>query len=238
MIDFRPIASSSAGNAYILSWGGEEPLLLDAGVSFDAIQQATRFRVASLAGCLITHAHGDHCRAVQKLLTRGVDCFATSATWRQIGKFGIGHRAHDIDPMVDFQIGNWQIKPFIAVHDAEGTVGFMVARGDKRCLYLTDSCYSPYRFDGLTHIFVEANHSAEIMLERVAAGGFNTDRYKRSTMSHMSIERLIEMLKSNDLSKAEEIHLLHLSDGNSDEAKFRQMVQEETGVPTFVAGRS
>jgi len=43
----------------------------------------------------------------------------------------------------------------------------------------------------------------------------------------------VAMLKANDLSKCREIHLLHLSDGNSDEQLMRQKVEAATGIPTY-----
>ena len=46
-----------------------------------------------------------------------------------------------------------------------------------------------------------------------------------------------EFLRANDLSKVEEIHLLHLSDGNSDEARFKREIQELTGRVVMVAGK-
>jgi phosphoribosyl 1,2-cyclic phosphodiesterase len=60
---------------------------------------------------------------------------------------------------------------------------------------------------------------------------------KRLLRSHFSLENVLEFLRANDMSKVQEIYLLHLSDNNSDEAMFKRRVQEVTGKPVYVAGR-
>src|SRR5690606_41843978 len=61
---------------------------------------------------------------------------------------------------------------------------------------------------------------------------------RRVLCNHMSLERLLAMIRSNYFSQVREIHLLHLSDGNSDVAAFRAAVYRATGKPVFVAPTS
>ena len=233
MINFTPLASSSQGNCYLLSSPGVDPILIDAGVRFAEIQKALDFKVGSLAGCLVSHAHGDHSVAVKDLLRHYVDCYASAYTWEHLGlQLGPRRFVEHLEPV---QVGVWQVTPFDAVHDMPGTLGFVIDGMTARCLYLTDSAYCKYRFEDLTHIFIECNHSAEIMRENARSGDIGNDRYKRTATNHMSIERLVAMLKANDLSKVVEIHLLHLSDANSDEVAFKETVMRATGKPVHVA---
>jgi hypothetical protein len=51
----------------------------------------------------------------------------------------------------------------------------------------------------------------------------------------MSLERVISMMKANDLSRCRAIWLLHLSDANSNEELMRRKVQETVGVPVYIA---
>lgn len=233
-MDFVPLASSSAGCCYKLSSGNLPPLLIDAGISLKLIQQGMKFQLSTLAGCLISHCHGDHIKSAEKLMIAGVDCWASKETWEQANIRS--HRAKLVDPDHDVKVGPWTVRGFEAIHDVPGTLGFIIAHPDAgKLLYLTDSAYSKYRFNGLTHIAVECNFSAELMRANATGGSIHTDRYKRTTRTHMSLERLIDMLKANDLSTVEEIHLLHLSDQNSDEEQFRLAIQKATGKPVFVA---
>lgn len=235
MVTFEPIASSSAGCAYLLKKEGVTPLLIDCGLPFPQLQKASGFSLSRVAGCLISHAHGDHSKAAEKLLRHGISCYASSETWRQLGIEH--HRKRTVAHLDNVQVGAWMVTPFDAQHDCPGTLGFVCSEGATRLLYLTDSAYSKYRFEGLTHICIECNFSEEILSTRARTGDLPTERYKRTLKTHMSLERLVDMLKANDLSQCREIHLLHLSDGNSDEAEFVRQVRETTGVPTYIAAK-
>jgi len=236
-MDFRALASSSAGCCYLLSSGSLPPLLIDAGIRFELIQRALNFKLSSIAAALISHAHGDHIKAAKKLMAAGVDCYAAKETW-ETAKLS-GHRAKVLDSDNQIQIGPWAVRAFEAVHDMPGTFGFLIADGaGHKLLYLTDSAYSKHRYQGLTHIAIECNWSEDIMRRNALDGAIGTDRYKRTASTHMSLERLINMLKANDLSTVEEIHLLHLSDANSDENEFRTRVQAATGIPTYIAAKT
>jgi len=238
MLRFEPIASSSAGCSYVLRRGDLAPLLIDAGLPFKEIQRALDFQLSGIAGCLISHAHGDHAKAAYELMRNGVEVYAS---WECLDQAATLYSAfaNPVKPEIGFNVGPWYVKPFAAVHDMPGTLGFYVANnvGPERLLYLTDSAYSPFRFDGLTHIAVECNYSAEIMRQNALSGELSPDRFKRTTRTHMSLERLLEMLAANDLSKVQEIHLLHLSGANSDEEAFASAVRRATGCPVYVAAK-
>jgi len=137
-----------------------------------------------------------------------------------------------------FTTSGWVIRAFEAVHDCEGTFGFVVDSPEHdRLLYLTDSCYSKVRFPGLSRIAVECNHSMELMKANTIGGKIDRNRFSRTAHNHMSLERLLALLAANDLSKVERITLLHLSDANSDETEFKLAVERATGIPVDVAAK-
>ena len=71
----RPIASGSSGNCYYVSDGITE-LLLDCGIPIKRICEALwdmGTRLSNIEGCFVTHSHGDHVKAAQKLANAGVD---------------------------------------------------------------------------------------------------------------------------------------------------------------------
>lgn len=231
-MDIRVIASSSAGNCYLLD-DGQAPLLLEAGIRFQDIRRAAGFGLSRLAGALISHEHTDHARAVADVLKAGVDVYASAGTWEALGLRH--HRAHTIRALQQVRIGPWTVLPFDSVHDAKEPLGFLLATGPYKVLYLTDSAYCKYRFKGLTHILIEANHSMELLRQGVASGAIPLAHKNRVMRNHMSLERLLEFLRACDLSRVTEIHLLHLSDANSDAQAFKTAVQQATGLPVFVA---
>ena len=237
MITFDVIASSSEGCSYLVSGGGaSRPLLIDAGVNIPTLRKKLPCLITELAGSVISHSHQDHCRAAKALTMLGVNIYASEHTLSVIDCCRPYRAVELIEGKTQF-VDTWQVRPFEAVHDCEGTFGFIVCSPDQQSslLYLTDSCYTKYRFKNLTHIAVECNHSEEIIRENTLEGAINMSRFARTSKTHMSLERLIEMLKSNDLSKVQVIYLLHLSDTNSDEIKFKNEVEAATGIPTVIA---
>lgn len=240
MISFIPLASSSSGCSYLVKAEGHAPLLLDAGLPIKDLQRllwSEGVNLSDLAGCLISHGHGDHAKAVPKLLEAGVECYSSAPQARNLHHV-IAGQAFYVPRMSDTKPeASWRIQSFAAVHDsADVTLGFLVSeyKGDL-LLYLTDSAYCPYRFACLTHICVEANFSEELLKENAIAGHVSVDVAKRTMQTHASIERVIDMLKANDLSKVEEIWLLHLSSDNSDAAAFQEQMARATGKPVFIA---
>lgn len=114
--------------------------------------------------------------------------------------------------------------------------GFLLANqyGEK-LLYATDTFYIRYRFKALTHLMLECNYSFDILKANVEAGTVDVSLKNRILKSHMSLETLKGFLKANDLSRVEQIWLLHVSDGNSDADRFKREVMELTGKPVFIA---
>ena len=51
----------------------------------------------------------------------------------------------------------------------------------------------------------------------------------------MEIEQTKAILAENDLSQVDNIVLIHLSDGNSDEERFVREVRQLTGKPVYAA---
>lgn len=125
--------------------------------------------------------------------------------------------------------------PFRTIHDAKEPLGFLLANQvGERLLFCTDSAYVPHRFRDLNVIAVECNFEAEVLKRNIESGLVHPDVGKGLWGRHMSLETVKRFLDANDLSKVQEIHLLHLSDHNSDAARFKQEIQKETGKPVYL----
>jgi len=227
----KVLASSSRANCSYIS-DGKTALLLDAGLKLHDLRHRLGFQVSKLAAALITHSHDDHSRGVSDLVRTGIDCYMSQSTASELGQKG--HRIHLVRPLKQLSIGSWTVLPFDNVHDVD-CLGFLLATGPWKVLYLTDSGYCKYRFQGLTHIMLEVNHSAELLRQAVASGAIPLAHKNRVMRNHMSLERALEFLRANDLSQVQEIHLLHLSDQNSDAEEFKRRVAAATGLPVYVA---
>ncbi|QAS52408.1 MBL fold metallo-hydrolase [Halobacillus litoralis] len=232
MIEVKALASSSKGNCYHIT-DGKTPLLLEAGIKFKEIQRKLDFQTSKIKACLITHEHKDHCAGVPDMIKNGKNCYMSKGTAEAIGVEG--HRVKPIKSKEPFTVGTWTILPFEVEHDVAEPLGFLLANEDgDKLLFATDTYYIRYKFKGLTHILCECNYSLDILNKNIAAGRIPKVMKKRLLRSHFSLENVKEFLKANDLQKVREIWLLHLSDNNSDERRFKDEIQALTGKAVYV----
>jgi len=146
------------------------------------------------------------------------------------------HRLQVVRAKEQFRLGTWTVLPFETQHDAQEPLGFLLANGQgEKLLYATDTYYIKYRFPGLTHLMVECNYSKDILEANVENGLVPGEMRERIIRSHFSLEHVKEFLKANDLSKVQEIWLIHLSDNNSDQERFKREVQALTGKMVYIA---
>ena len=233
MITIKSLASGSTGNCYWVT-DGKTPLLLEAGIPWKRIQQGLNFKTSEIVACLISHEHLDHCKAANAAMRCGVECYMSYGTAAKI--YAGGHRVRIIKAMEQFTLGTWTVLPFEAQHDAAEPLGFLLVNQDgDKLLYATDTFYVRYRFQGLTHLMVECNYAADILEANVRAGTVPVALKDRLLKSHFSLTNVKGFLKANDLSRVQEIWLIHLSGDNSDEARFKREIMELTGKPVYIA---
>lgn len=232
MIEFIPYASGSEANMYEVT-DGQTRIMLECGLTWKEMQRLTGHSMTGFDACLLTHEHKDHCKGADRLCLNGIDVFCTEGTRKGIGlSAGVKVFENTIDGRGRrlLQIGDFSIKPFDTKHDAAEPVGFLIGHrpsGDT-LLFATDTFYLPCTFQGLTHVAIECNYSPDL----VAPDCPYSDRL---FSSHMSLQTCIQALEANDLSRTREIHLIHLSEGNSDAERFEREVREATGIPAYVA---
>ena len=211
---FEALASSSAGNAYVVS-DKETRILLECGISHSKLQKLSGFKLSEFQACLVSHEHKDHGKAVPDLLSQGMDVYMSPGTAEALETDG----AKLIEHMEQFNVGSFDIVPFTTFHDAKEPLGFLIkSRVDGDVLaFATDTVNLRYKFPGLNILAIEANYDKNI-LERCEKMPEKV-RY-RITNSHMEIDTLCDYLRTLDLSRCREIHLLHLSDATSHEGHF------------------
>lgn len=234
MIEIQVLASGSKGNCYRIN-DGSTPLLLECGIPFKEMQKRLNFKTFEIAACLISHEHQDHSKAIKDIVKAGIDCYMSQGTKEALQIDS--HRIKTIKLKQQFKIGTWTILPFETEHDAVEPVGFLMAnQAGEKLLYATDTYYIRYRFRGLTHIMVECNFALDILRTNTKTGIIETELKNRLLRSHFSLENVKEFLRANDLSKTQQIWLLHLSDNNSDAERFKREIQELTGKEVYIAG--
>ena len=211
---FEALASSSAGNAYVVS-DKETRVLLECGISHKKLQKLSGFSLSEFRACLVSHEHKDHAKSVQELIERGMEVYMSQGTAEALETEAVTL----IEDKEQFNVGSLDIVPFTTFHDAREPLGFLIkSRVDGDVLaFATDTVNLRYKFPGLNILAIEANYDKTI-LERCEKMPEKV-RYRISN-AHMEIDTLCDYLHSLDLSKCREIHLLHLSDATSHEGHF------------------
>ena len=235
---FEAIASSSHGNAYVVS-SGSSRLLIEAGIAHRTLLRAVGGS-DGLSACLLSHEHNDHAKCVRELLMDGItvymslgtalalDCAAivreTDTEAEYMGTGGV----ELLEAGCTYEIGGFQVRPFRTFHDCAEPFGFFIVDKDgESFVFATDTVNMAYRFlPPVTILAIEANHNAEILArsERMPV-----KTRERIANTHMEITRLCQNLRRMDLSRCREIVLLHLSDATSNENDF--VFRVERAVP-------
>jgi len=238
-MEIKILASGSSGNCYLIN-DGKTSLLLDAGISMKQIRTGCGFRLHEIAGCLVTHSHGDHSKSVKHLLEASVSVYMSAL---EINALGLGphHRLHalastDQDSYRCFPLGSFNVLPFQVEHDTPEAVGYLVGSTNtgEKLLYFTDTYYLKHRFSGLTHILGECNYDRETLWENINSGEVPADQAIRLFSSHMSLGNFLAFLKANDIKRLRQIYVCHMSDKNGSEEKIRRAIQEQTGAEVYV----
>jgi phosphoribosyl 1,2-cyclic phosphodiesterase len=233
-MNFTPIASSSHGNAYLIESEGVAPLLIECGIPMRQLQERLSFGLSRLAGCLVSHQHGDHAKAVKDMLKTSVDVYMSIETAEAL-EVSQHHRINILMAGDMAAVGEWLVLPCDLAHDVP-THGFFIQAPDgEKLLFIPDTAYIRNRFEGINILAIECNNMEEILSGNIVSGHMPASLGHRVRRSHMSLERVISMMKANDLSRCRAIWLLHLSDANSNEELMRRKVQETVGVPVYIA---
>lgn len=233
MLDIKAIASGSNGNCYLIADQYGKKLLLECGIAFNSIKKALNFNFKGIQGCLVTHEHKDHCKAIVDCLGACIECYCSQGTADALGIKH--HRLHTIKAGKQINIHPWQILPFEAQHDAAEPLCFLIQNGDDKLLFATDTYYIKYRFSGLTDVLIECNYDMEALSKNIEAGSVNDARKKRILYSHMNLDTCRSFFIANDISKLRSIMLIHVSNDNGVADKFKKEIEAITGVPVIIA---
>lgn len=123
------------------------------------------------------------------------------------------------------KIGSFTIQPIPLKHSAE-CYGFLVCHNSLgRLVFCTDCESFPYKIKNVHHFLIEANYSEDIAIDNMCNGFDN----RSMSGNHLEINNTIAALKCNYSPNLQTVVLLHLSNGNSNAEKFKEMAQHELG---------
>lgn len=216
---FDPLASSSHGNAYVVS-DGHTSILLECGIPFRKLQKALGFHMGDIMACFVSHEHKDHAHSHLDLIKSGIPVYASNGTAEALGCDLI----QTMEERQEVSIGTLDVLPFATFHDAAEPFGFLIrsrADGDK-LMFATDTVNLAYAFPGVNIMAIECNYSDEILSMATRLPDKVQHRIRNS---HMEIGRTCTFLQQADRSYMRTVYLLHLSDGCSNAGLFQDLVE-------------
>lgn len=213
------LASSSAGNAYVVTAGGQR-LMIECGVQMNKILPALDFDVTSVVGCISTHRHFDHMGYYKQVMDYNIPVYSNKEV---AGEF---EGVFPLLPKHKYNIGSFQVMGLYVNHGLADCYTYIIDHPSTgRIVFATDCEDFPYDIPDVTTLMIEANYSEEILLNKALDG----EEIRSRSETHMEINRAISVIERMYSPKLRRVVLLHLSDGFSDERAFIQAVREKVG---------
>ena len=229
MFDIKVLASSSAGNCYIIS-DGITRLLLDAGVKIKDILVACDFNMDTIRGALVTHEHKDHALAVEDLTGRGISIYGSPA---------LANKYRDVQcvrPFTRYAVGTMDFFAVPMEHDVPcyAYVVRSCATGES-IMYATDTKRMTEYVKGLDQLIIESNYNLELLRTSTKPAKL----VRRIAECHMSVETLAKYISRMDRSKLKEIYLGHLSDDHSNADEMLELIKKAAPeAKVFICGKN
>ncbi|HIX19785.1 MAG TPA: MBL fold metallo-hydrolase [Candidatus Akkermansia intestinigallinarum] len=217
MLRFSVLASSSKGNATVIS-SGKTSLLVDAGISATRIRTGLKecgLELPKLAGLCLTHEHHDHICGLGVLVKRGpLPIFCTRHMRQEL----LGVAPHSpftcLEPGQPVQIGDITVTAFCTSHDAIDPVGFLFESGEKRLGYVTDTGRIMREMRellrGVDALYLESNYDPD-MLKQSQRPRMLIDRIA-GRWGHLSNSQASDFVRDIAHEGLRHIVLAHLSE--------------------------
>lgn len=218
---FALLGSGSRGNATLIEAGGAR-LLLDCGFTLaetEARLQRLGCEPGSIAALLLTHEHSDHVRGALAFARRHrVPLWATAGTRLAVQRNdGNGVEWGLLTGGACAQIAGFEVRSVTVPHDAREPCQFVVAHRARRLGLLTDTgCITPHiraAYQACDALLFEYNHDASLLRD-----GPYPPQLKariRSGWGHLSNDQSQRFLSELDLTRAQHLVALHLSETNN-----------------------
>ena len=183
-----------------------------------------------LAVLSATVSHSDHANkdAIRKVVQYGVPVYSCEEVAHENKGVTIVKKGGETS------IGGFKVQPIPLKHSCE-CFGYVIETPDnQKIVFATDCCEFLYRIKNVNHWLIECNWSEDILIDNMC----NNEEMRSRHEHHLELNDTIFALKENFSSSMNTVVLLHLSNGNSNEAMFKSRISEELGFSNiFIANK-
>lgn len=219
------LGSSSRGNGYLLNTGGEQ-LIIECGVPVKETLTALNYEISGVVGCVVTHEHNDHAGYAKQYQNYFRNIYSTPSVAEKYK----GVTALEL--MRKYKMGGFTVLPLKVSHGGCECYSYIVEHESiGRLLFCTDAQTFPYDIKRINHLFIEVNHSDEVILDNMMSGQDIRSQY----MSHMSLDTALEVCRRLYNPRLMNVCAIHLSDTNADEKAISERFRSELGIRVKIA---
>lgn len=235
MLKINCLATGSKGNCYLIQVGSSY-FMLDAGLSIKEITSkvikatystGNMILLSDLDFVFISHIHKDHSEAMQAFTKRNQLVLDGTVNGDVASRTIVGKRG-----------ATYRTQMFPLEHGETVNHGLVINTSDEfdkyLLLYATDFsiCKPNLKSLKFTHVMVECNYVEELIT--------NTEDIKarRQINTHMGLEGLCSFLDGLDLSRCQEIVLMHISDGYGDMELMLNTISKRYGIKTGICKKN
>lgn len=219
MATLKVLSSGSHGNCYLLQCANET-LILELGIKWGDILKGLNYNLGCVCGCLCSHLHSDHSRSIQNALSFGLSVYSCE----EVANTYVGVETLNLKEKTRIGKG-FIVQPIKLFHNVE-CYGFLIQHEEfGKMVFCTDTNSVPYKFKSVNHWLIEANYSQDVLIDNACDNSYS----RSASENHLEINDTIEVLKRNYSSELQNVVLIHLSSGNSNEKDFKERVQQELG---------
>lgn len=225
------LASSSAGNAYIIS-DGQTRILLECGKPFKELQKLSNFTLSKCVACIISHSHKDHSKA-WKDIAWYMPVYMLNDTAAEVG--ALPYEYKPVTLLEAFTTGTFDILPIPAKHDVPCAAYIIKSRvTGEILLFATDFMYLEHNVQQANYALIEVNYQQKYIDEAVNNGAMDIVARRRIMRSHAELQTTIKILQGLDNAKLKAVYIAHISSRNCNAEEVKEEVQKAIGKPVYI----
>ncbi len=216
MIRFSVLASSSRGNATVVSGGGTH-ILVDTGISALRIRKGLAecgLSDSDISGIFYTHEHHDHVCGLGVLSRkRALPLFCSRYLARDLREMASNGVFTYLEPGQTVRVGAISVTPFCVSHDAADPFGYIFECDGARLGYVTDTGIimrgMPELLAGVQGLYLESNYDPDML----ADSGRTPELIRRISgrWGHLSNQQACDFIRTIGHAGLQHLVLAHIS---------------------------